>query len=188
MIDLDQHLSAIAAGDAMAFGQWVAGGEFALRAALHRFAAVVDIEAVLQEALLRTWQVAPRFRADGKPNGLLRLAHSIAKNLAIDLARRHRADPAAIDALADAALLAEAPSAPDPFLRRALLECQGQLPDKPKTALAARLASQGGEADLVLARRSKMQLNTFLQNITRARRLLAECLRKRGVDLALELA
>jgi hypothetical protein len=32
------------------------------------------------------------------------------------------------------------------------------------------------------------RLNTFLQNIVRARRLLAECLRKRGIDLALELS
>ena len=29
-----------------------------------------------------------------------------------------------------------------------------------------------------------MRLNTFLQNFTRARKLLAECLRKRGVDLS----
>ena len=29
-----------------------------------------------------------------------------------------------------------------------------------------------------------MTLNTFLQNVGRARKLIAECLRKRGVDLA----
>jgi RNA polymerase sigma-70 factor (ECF subfamily) len=28
-----------------------------------------------------------------------------------------------------------------------------------------------------------MKLNTFLQNFTRARKLLADCLRSRGVDL-----
>jgi hypothetical protein len=33
-----------------------------------------------------------------------------------------------------------------------------------------------------------MRLNTFLQNIVRARRLLADCLRRRGIDLAVELA
>ena len=31
-----------------------------------------------------------------------------------------------------------------------------------------------------------MRLNTFLQNFTRARRQLAECLERQGVDLALE--
>jgi hypothetical protein len=33
-----------------------------------------------------------------------------------------------------------------------------------------------------------MRLNTFLQNVTRARRLLAQCLRRGGVDLERELA
>jgi len=32
-----------------------------------------------------------------------------------------------------------------------------------------------------------MQLNTFLQNVTRARKLLAECLGKRGVVVDQEL-
>jgi hypothetical protein len=32
-----------------------------------------------------------------------------------------------------------------------------------------------------------MRKNTFLQNVVRARRLLAECLARRGVDLAVEL-
>ena len=40
----------------------------------------------------------------------------------------------------------------------------------------------------MLAERVGMRPNTFLQNITRARRLIAECLRRRGIDLALELA
>jgi RNA polymerase sigma-70 factor (ECF subfamily) len=80
------------------------------------------------------------------------------------------------------------PAAPDPFLRRIVLECRDELPDKPKQALSERLTSEGREPDQVLAKRLKMQLNTFLQNVTRARRLLAECLRKRGVDLNQELA
>jgi RNA polymerase sigma-70 factor (ECF subfamily) len=158
-----------------------------MRIQLQKFAAVVDVEAVLQEALLRTWQVAPRFRADGQPNGLLRLALRIARNLAIDLTRRHGESPADIAVLAEAPLLAEAASLPDPFLRRALEQCRDKLPKKPKQALAERLASGGDKSDEVLARRLKMQTNTFLQNITRARRLLADCLRQRGVDLGMEL-
>jgi RNA polymerase sigma-70 factor (ECF subfamily) len=33
-----------------------------------------------------------------------------------------------------------------------------------------------------------MSLNTFLQNFTRARKLLAECLAKRGIDLRSEMS
>ena len=33
-----------------------------------------------------------------------------------------------------------------------------------------------------------MRKNTFLQNVTRARKLIAECLARHGVDLAVELA
>jgi RNA polymerase sigma-70 factor (ECF subfamily) len=71
----------------------------------------------------------------------------------------------------------------DPLLRRALEACREKLPGKPAAALAQRLATSGDEPDAVLARRLGMTLNTFLQNFTRARRLLADCLKKRGVDL-----
>jgi RNA polymerase sigma-70 factor (ECF subfamily) len=53
VLDLDRHLPAIAAGDPDAFAPWVAGAEPALRDSLRPFAARVDTEAVLQEALLR---------------------------------------------------------------------------------------------------------------------------------------
>jgi DNA-directed RNA polymerase specialized sigma24 family protein len=187
MTDLDSHWPGIVAGDPAAFGRWVAGAEHPLRLRLQRFAALVDVEAVLQETLLRTWQVAPRFQADGEPNGLLRLSLRIARNLAIDLARRHHEGPLDPDDLTDTTFLAETPSAPDPFLRQALLECRDKLPDQPKRALAERLASGGAKPDQILARGLKMQTNTFLQNISRARRLLADCLRKRGIDLGMEL-
>ena len=37
--------------------------------------------------------------------------------------------------------------------------------------------------DKVLARRAKKKLNTFLQAITRAKKLLAQCLEGKGVSL-----
>lgn len=191
MIDLDVHLSAITAGDAAAFGRWLAGAEPCLRRSLRPFAARVDTEAALQEALLRTWQVAPRVRADGAPNSLLRLSLRIARNLCLDEARRARTTPADDDALeqASAATLDLAPrSAPDPLLRRVIDECRKLLPAKPAEALAARLASAGGDPDETLAERLGMKLNTFLQNFTRARKLLAECLHKHRVDLDAEMA
>lgn len=188
MIDLDLHLPALAHGDADAFERWVAGAEDTLRASLRSFAAAVDTEAILQEALLRVWQVAPRFVADGKPNGLVRLGIRIARNLAVSEWRRTR-PTAEISALegGDPAL-AEMPRAPDPLLRRTIRECQEKLPGKPRLVLEARMGDGGILSDDMLAANLSMQKNTFLQNFTRARRLLAECLRAHGVDLEAELA
>src|SRR5262245_39653244 len=97
--DLDVEVGPIGAGDRQAFARWPAGAERPLRAALGRWAAHVDVEAVLQECLLRLWQVAPRVVPDGRPNALLRLGHRIAHNLAASEARRARVAPAEIDAL-----------------------------------------------------------------------------------------
>lgn len=180
-IDLDTHLAAIGAGDPAAFASWVAGAESSLRATLRPMATHVDCEAVLQEALLRVWQVAPRCRLDGRPNSLLRLGARIARNLAIDELRRARStafDATALETMSDTV----EPHAPDPLLRRAIEECRRALPDQPSAALAARLDSAGGDPDATLAARVGMRLNTFLQNVARARKLLAACLRKRGID------
>lgn len=186
-MDLDVHLPAILARDARAFGLWMAAAEGPIRESLRSFATVVDVESVLQEALLRVWRVSPRFVEDGRPNGLLRLGVRIARNLAISEVRRTRARPTAEEDLERLAGDAEgadpAPHAPDPLLRRVIAECHERLPDKPKQALVARLSSAGGQEDADLAASLGMRLNTFLQNFTRARQLLAECLGKRGITI-----
>ena len=92
-MDLDQHLPAILLRDSRAFARWMAGAEGTMRDSLRSFATVVDVESVLQEALLRVWTVAPRFVADGRPNGLLRLGIRIARNLAVSEVRRTKAKP-----------------------------------------------------------------------------------------------
>ena len=141
-MDLDSHLSGIVIGDAGAFGRWVAGAEGRLRLSLASFAAQVDCEAVLQEALLRIWQVAPRHVPDGQPNSLFRLAIRICRNLAIDEVRRTRREapePAPLP-------IAEPAAEPDPLLRRAIQDCRDKLGGKPAVALAARLAGGGLEA------------------------------------------
>jgi len=182
MPDLDRHLPAIAAGDDQVFARWLAGAEPELRMALRSFAATADTEAVLQEALLRVWQVAPRFTPDGRPNALLRFAVRTARNLALDEVRRHghRASLDAGDRECDALAARDLPEGPDPLLRRLILRCREQLARKPRLALDARL-SAGGEPDALLAERVGMRLNTFLQNVGRARKALAECLRRGGV-------
>lgn len=199
VVDLDALLPAIAAGDADAFGRWLALAEPVIRATLRPFSRMVDTESVLQEALLRTWQIAARVVADGRPNVLLRVAVRIARNLALSERRRAArldaggtAPAAALLAPGDEAAVIErvagnVPPAPDPLLRRAVEECRQQLPDRPRAALAARLTSGGLEPDEVLAQRLQMRLNTFLQNVVRARRFMAECLRARGIDLDAEM-
>lgn len=184
MDDLDRYLPDIVAGDTTAFGRWVAGAEPRLRASLSSVAADVDAEAVLQECLLRVWQVAPRFVPDGRPDGLVRLAIRIARNLAISELRRRRIAPStALLESHDAA----PPSAPDPLLRRVIALCREKLPSKPAAALAARLEG-AWQPDLELAATLGMKLNTFLQNVGRARKLLAQCLAAHGVDVEGELA
>lgn len=181
-MDLDAHLEAVARGDDRAFAAWLAGAEPVVRASLRSFAAAVDTEAVLQEALLRTWQVAPRCRPDGRPNALLRLACRIARNCAIDELRRARVVPTEIEALERAAAEDPAePAPPDPLLRRLVERCRAKLPPAPARALTARLEAHGGRADRDLAADLAMELNTFLKNIGRAKALLLECLARAGV-------
>jgi DNA-directed RNA polymerase specialized sigma24 family protein len=192
MTDLDVHLPAIGAGDEEAFVAWLAGGERRVRLSLRSFAAHVDTEALLQETLLRVWQVAPRVQPDGRPDALLRFAIRTGRNLAVSELRRARLLPVEVDELERGAATLEGAPPPDragdPFLRQAIVDCRGRLPAKPARALDARLGSAGSEGDAVLAERVGMRPNTFLQNITRARRLIEECLRRRGIDLATELA
>ena len=187
-MDLDVHLAGIIAGDTRAFGAWLTAAEPRVRDSLRSFARVIDVEAVLQETLLRVWQIAPRFVPDGRSNSLLRLAIRTGRNLAVSEVRRTRATPVDGDdlELALAAAVA-AVSPPDPMLRRAIGACRDKLPDRPRQALEARLSSGGGQADEELAARLGMRINTFLQNVTRARQLLADCLARRGVTVAVEL-
>ena len=185
--DLDVDLPAIAAGDRDAFARWVTGAEPGVRRSLRAFAKQVDTEAVLQEAMLRAWQCAPRCKNDGRPNGLLRFCLRAARNLAIDGLRRQRVADADLDvAMREAEATAWQP--PDPMLRQLIARCRARLAGQPARALEARLQTGGAESDHALALRAGMRLNTFLQNVTRARRQLAECLRRAGVDLDLELS
>ena len=158
MMDLDVHLAGIVGGDAEAFGRFLGAAELSIRAGLRPFATRVDVEAVVQESALRLWQVAPRFVPDGGSNGLV-------------------IEPGAPEL-----------APPDPMLRRLIHACFEALPDKPAAALRARLDSDGRDPDLVLAERLTMRLNTFLQNVGRAKKLLASCLREKGVELDASVA
>jgi RNA polymerase sigma-70 factor (ECF subfamily) len=177
------YLSAIAAGDTDAFADWVAGCEMRLRASLSSFAAVIDVEAVVQETLLRVWQVAPRIEIDGKGESSVRFAIRVARNLAVSEVRRLQSPARAKQLEAE---LAESPPhtalEPDPLLRRLIVMCRDKLSGKPAAALAQRL-TRGELPDRELAASVGMQLNTFLQNIGRARKAISACLQKQGVEL-----
>jgi DNA-directed RNA polymerase specialized sigma24 family protein len=176
----DALLPAIAAGDLQAFASWLSQAEPRIRLSLQRFARVVDTEAVLQETLLRIWQVAPRAHVDARGDSLLRLGVQIAHNLAVDHVRRSKR--------AERAALAEddetTQALPDPLLRERITECVKRLPAKPALVLASRVDNRGAAPDETLAEALGMQLNTFLKNFGRARKLLLECLAKAGVELA----
>src|SRR5207302_4503616 len=135
---------AILARDTHAFARWMAGAEPSMRMSLRSFATVIDVEAVLQESLLRVWQLAHRFEPDGKPNGLLRLGVRMARNLAISEVRRTRAKPVADEDL-DVPI---EPTEPDPMLRRVIATCHDRLPEKPRQAIDARVTGGASDADL----------------------------------------
>jgi len=52
----------------------------------------------------------------------------------------------------------------------------------------ALLPKRRKEPDRRLAERLRMRQNTFLQNLSRARRFMGECLKRRGIDLSLEMS
>lgn len=183
--DRDALLPAIAGGDVQAFAVWLRHAEPRVRLSLAKLARAVDSEAIVQESLLRIWQVAPRVVVDARGDTLVRLAVQIAHHLAIDHVRRDqrlaRAERAELLALAPAEF-DDAPP-PDPLLRAVIGSCIEQLPKQPAAALGARLASAGHDPDETLAARLGMQLNTFLKNFGRARALLLDCLKSKGVSL-----
>ena len=187
MADLDQYLPDIAAGDADAFARWVASAEPRLRKSLLSFSADVDIEATVQETLLRVWQVAERIEADGRGDSLVRFAIRTARNLAISELRRRQPGLRNFGSTPDDDPELPAAEPADPLLEKLITRCQKELPKKPALALEARLASQGNEPDETLAARLGMRPNTFLQNFTRARRLLRKCLERHGVDVEAEM-
>ncbi len=169
-------------GDHEGFTDWVRRVELPLRASLRRFARSVDVEAIVQEALLRMWTLAPTLTLTGE-DASLRYALRLARNLALREAERvARFDPLdpEIEGSPETTIDPEPPS--DPGLRQAILECIGRLPRKPREALLARLAANGLEPDRALADRLRMALNTFLQNVVRARRHLMRCLESRGIS------
>jgi DNA-directed RNA polymerase specialized sigma24 family protein len=182
MTEVDELWLRACAQDKQAFGDWAGRVERPVRRSLERFARAIDVEGVVQETLLRMWELARghEITLTGE-NASQRYARTLAYNLARNLARRHRRetllppdelpeDPAAT------------PLAPprDPFLLLHIRDCLAALKGKLKRAMTARL-EHGHRPDDVVAGMLKMKKNTFLQNIVRARKQVDECLATKGV-------
>lgn len=160
------------------FARWLAACEEPLRLSLRRFARQVDVEGMLQETALRAWHAAPRIEPQGGPDGLLRWAKTVAKNLAIDQVRKNRHEVVLEDDVP-----APLSPPPDPALRRRIGECLAGLPPKLREALMARIEAAGTLSDRLIADSARMKFDAFRQNLARGRRLLEKCLRKFGIDV-----
>jgi RNA polymerase sigma factor (sigma-70 family) len=178
---IDDLFSRVREGDVEAFSAWYARVGLRVRESLRSFAREVDVEAVMQEAMLTLWKIAPRLDLKGE-NASLRYAIRVARTGALmEIRKRRGVTREEIEAVESYEEGRREPALPnDPGLRRAIEECLGRLPSKPRAALGARLRSMGGP-DAGLAASLKMSTNTYLQNIVRARRALRSCLEGRGV-------
>ena len=182
MTEIDSAYGRARRGDHEGFSDWVRRVELPLRGMLRSFARSVDVEAVLQEGLLRMWTLAPTLELQGE-NASLRYATVLVRNLASNEAKRLRTtDQLDHEKIEHDPGLARDPDPPaDPGLRRVILGCIEKMPRQPRRALLARLESDGTRRDATLATGLGMQAHTFRQNIVRARRNLADCLESHGV-------
>jgi DNA-directed RNA polymerase specialized sigma24 family protein len=181
---LDASFQRAGFGDTNAFAEWMSLVENPLRRSLARFARAVDVEVVIQETLLRMWIIAnDRARRLEGENASLRFALRVARNVAREELRHTRLYQFFDDDESnDSSEMSFVPELPDPALGKSINECIARLPVQPRTAIYARI-HDGHLPDRALAQDVGMKLNTFLQNIVRARKLVAECLEKRGVRL-----
>jgi DNA-directed RNA polymerase specialized sigma24 family protein len=180
---IDSAFAKARTGDRDAFADWMGSAELPIRLSLQRFVQAVDVEGVVQETLLRMWILSQdRGRELEGENASLRFALGVARNLARAEARRmgrERLLPP--EDLPEPAVDPEPVS--DPGLRRAIMECVAKLAAKPLEALRARMRLSALMPDRDIAARAGMKLNTFLQNIVRARKHVADCLERKGIAL-----
>ena len=133
---------------------------------------------------MRMWLVArdPARVLEGS-HAPIKFAMRVARNVALEEIRRYRHERfVGLDALDNRPEGRVEPDPRDPALARAIQDCMESLPEQPRRALSGRVRD-GGLPDREIAAALRMKINTFLQNVVRARRLLRECLDRRGVRL-----
>lgn len=182
---LDRLFEQARTGDRDAFAEWMGMVEIPIRRSLRRFARAADVEVVVQEMFLRMWlAAADSQRVFEGEHASLRFAFRVARLVALEEIRHNRLQSlVSLEELEDSPEGAVEPlPPPDPALGRAIRECMERLPAKPRIALNARIV-EGHRPDREVAQGIQMKVNTFFQNIVRARHLLSECLERRGVRL-----
>jgi RNA polymerase sigma-70 factor (ECF subfamily) len=184
--DIEALFAVAREGDEQSFGDWMGRVERPIHDSLKRFARVVDLEVVMQETFARMWVLArdPSRPLEG-PNASLRFAIRVARNVALEEIRRARlgwmTSFVDLDVPPEPAVFDDPPA--DPGLARIIESCIEALPKRPREAILARIRMGGIAPDRALAEMMRMTVNTFLQNIVRARALLARCFEKHGVAL-----
>lgn len=169
----DRLMAACAAGDAQAFARIVDRHGPRLAAVVRRFAATAgDAEDIVQEAMLRAWQQAPRWQPGGAQLGTW--LYRVATNLCIDRGRRKRPEPledvpepidpapAALDRLEEAELQAR--------LRRHI----AALPERQAMALTLRYTAELSNA--AAAEAMEISEGAFELLLVRARKKLRSML------------
>jgi len=162
-----------------AFKRWFGRSEIRLKQSLRSFASVVDVEAVVQDTALLVWERAATISPQRPSGFLFRWAVTVAKNKARTNARRSgRQAP-----LDDDSLPADSSRLGDPLLRAQLLKCRERLSPHQLRAFMARCEDGGKGDDRSLATSIGMSFEAFRQNLARARKAFAECLRLSKIDV-----
>lgn len=184
MSEADRAFERALWGDVEAFASWMALVERPVRGSLRRFARAIDVESALQETFLRMWLARqnPERSLVGE-NASLRFTLRVARNVALEEVRRARLEHlVALDDIDPSAEPSIDPTPPsDPGFLRAIKDCLSRLRGKPRDALLARLARGHELHDRDIAATLGMAVNTFLQNVVRARRDVAACLEGKGL-------
>lgn len=183
MSAIDRVFAAACAGSPHDFAEWMGRVERPIRLYLRPYARAVDVEGVVQETLLRMWRFAlERGHTLSGENASLRFAIGMARNIARNEARRLRREVLLPPGdLPDIEVAPDPPS--DPGLARAIVDCLERISRRPLEALRARMNLQDRKPDRAIAAGLGMTVNAFLQNVVRARRQLADCLKSRNVPI-----
>ncbi len=182
MTRIDRAFERVRHGDRSAFAEWLQLVEGPLLRSLRPFCRAVDPEEIMQEGLMRVWVLARTMELTGE-NASLKYSLRLMRNLALQVARRNRLmHQVSVEAI-EGKLKIEPDPPSDPGLAGIIRLCLERLPRRPRQALLARINNEFVSPDRTLAEALGMKTNTFRQNIVRARRYLAECLGRHGVDL-----
>ena len=181
--EIDELFARVWMGDQQAFAQWMGRVERPIRMSLARFARAVDVEAIVQETLLRMWVLVSRHRRELEgENASLRFAIGLARNLARSEARRMgRVRFLPPEDMPETPV--EPTPVPDPGLAVAIRDCMGRLTAKLREVLQARITHGPHLHDREIAMGLKMKTNTFLQNVVRARQQMRKCLERKGAPV-----